>query len=85
MRHLRRETPEGVTVPPSQARCYLAMGMAGSLAAAALGLVYEQYAVWAASLACFALLCVQGACGAYFSRERVAVVVITAPLSRTTL
>ena len=85
MRYLRRETSEGVTIPPSEARCYLAIGMVGCLAAALLGLVYEQHAVWAASLACFALLCVQGACGAYFSRERVAVVVVTAPLSRTTL
>jgi hypothetical protein len=85
MRQARREPPEGVTVPPSQARCYLAMGMAGCIAAALLGLVYEQHAVWAAGLACFALLCVQGVCGAYFSRERVVVVQITAPLSRTTL
>ena len=85
MRHLRRETSEGVTIRPSDTRCYLAVGMAGCLAAALLGLIYDQHAVWAASIACFALLCVQGACGAYFSRERVAVVVITAPLSRTTL
>ena len=85
MRHLRREPREGVTIPPSEARCYLAMGMGGCIAAALLGLTYEQHAVWAASLACFALLCVQGACGAYFSRERVVVVQITAPLSRTTL
>jgi hypothetical protein len=85
MRQIRREASEGVRIPPSQARCYLAVGMAGCIATALLGLVYEQHAVWAASLACFALLCVQGACGAYFSRERVAVVVITAPLSRTTL
>ena len=81
----RRDSTEPVSHLRSHASCYLAFGMVGSLAAALLGLIYDQHAVWAASIACFALLCVQGACGAYFSRERVAGGVVTAPLSRTTL
>jgi len=71
----------------SHAGCYLAFGMVGSLAAALLGLIYEQHAVWAASLAVFALLCLQCACG-YYWRERPVVAVIVVenrPLSSTTL
>jgi hypothetical protein len=61
--------------------------MVGSLAAALLGLIYKQHAVWAAGLACFGLLCLQGMCG-YYWRERpvVAVVVIeNRALSSTTM
>jgi hypothetical protein len=48
--------------------------------------MYKLAAVVAAGLACFALLCLQGACGFCLSRERVVVVVqVTGPLSRTTL
>ena len=71
----------------SYGTCYIAFGMVGSLAAALLGLVWEQHAVWAAGLAVFGLLCLQGACG-YYWRERpvVAVIVIeNRPLSSTTL
>jgi hypothetical protein len=71
----------------SHTTCYLAFGMVGSLAATLLGLVFEQHAVWAASLAVFALLCLEGACG-YYWRERPVVVVIVVenrPLSSTTM
>jgi hypothetical protein len=71
----------------SYGTCYLAFGMVGSLAAALLGLVCEQHAVWAAGLAVFALLCLQGACG-YYWRERPVVTVIVVEnraLSSTTM
>jgi cyanate permease len=73
----------------SHAGCYLALGMVGSLAAALLGLIYEQHAVWAASLAVFALLCLQGACGYYWGRERpvvaIQIAITSAPLRASTL
>jgi hypothetical protein len=72
----------------SDAGCYLALGMGGSLAAALLGVIYEQRAVWAAGLAVFGLLCLQGACGYYWGRERPVVAVIVVdhrPLSSTTM
>jgi hypothetical protein len=83
----RRDSADTASHLRSHATCYLALGMGGSLAAALLGSIYEQRAVWAASLAVFALLCLQGACG-YYWRERPVVAVIVVenrPLSRTTL
>ena len=62
MKRIRRET-SNIDVRPSHARCYLAMGMSGSLTAVLFGLMYEQRAVWAAGLACFGLLCLQVLCG----------------------
>ncbi len=73
----------------SGASCYLVLGMGFALVMALLGLIYEQRAVWAASLAVFGLLCLQGACGYYWSRERavvvVNVVVADRPLRTSTL
>ena len=86
MRQARREASSTDMPPRSTGRCYLAFAMGFCLLAALLGLMYKQEAVWAAGLACFALLCLQGACGLCLSRERVvAVVQVTGPLSRTTL
>ena len=85
MRQARREASGTDTPPRSTGRCYLAFAMGFCLLVALLGLIYEHEAVWAAGLACFALLCLQGACGLCLSRERVVVVEITGPLSRTTL
>ena len=85
----RRDSAEPASHLRSHASCYLAFGMFGSLAAALVGLICKQHAVWAAGLACFALLCVQGACGYYWSRERTVVVVNVAvadrPLRTSTL
>jgi cyanate permease len=83
----RRDSADAASHLRSHATCYLALGMGGSLAAALLGSIYEQRAVWAAGLAVFALLCLQGACG-YYWRERPVVAVIVVenrPLSSTTM
>jgi hypothetical protein len=88
MTRARREALEDVPPPRSTARCYLAFGMVGSLAAALLGLVFEQQAVFAAGLACFGLLCVQGACGHCAGRIVVQNAVVDRPdrpLDRPTL
>ena len=63
MTRARREASITDAPPRSRARCYLVFGMIGSLAAALLGLVFEQQAVFLAGLACFGLLCLQGLCG----------------------
>jgi hypothetical protein len=89
MRQWRREVSQSELRQRSYGSCYLAIGMAGCLAAALLGAIYKQQAVWSAGLALFALLCVQGACGHCLSRERpvVAVIQITnteRPLSSST-
>ncbi len=55
MTRARREASNTDVPPRSYTRCYLAFGMVGSLAAALLGLVFEQQAVFAAGLACFGL------------------------------
>ena len=85
MRQARREASGTDTPPRSTGRCYLAFAMGFCLLEALLGMIYEKEPVWGAGLACFALLCLQGACGLCLSRERVVVVEITGPLSRTTL
>jgi hypothetical protein len=89
MTRTRRDSVDTVSHLRSHGTCFIACGMVGSLAAALLGLVFEQHAVWAASLACFALFCVQWACGYYWSRERSVVVVNIAvadrPLRTSTL
>ncbi len=66
----------------SYGNCYLALGMAGSLTAVLLGAIYDRRSVWAPGLALFGLLCVQAACGYWFSRERVVVVQIEVQASR---
>ena len=63
MTRARREASDTDAPHRSYIRCFLAVGMVGSLAAALLRLICEQQAVFAAGLACFGLLCVQGACG----------------------
>ena len=85
MNKVRRELSDAR--PRSYAGCYLGLGMVGCLAAALLGLIYNQQAVWAASLACFGLFCAQAACGYYFSERDVMVVNIAVtdrPLRSTT-
>jgi hypothetical protein len=89
MKHIRRETSNPDARPRSHASCYLALGMAGSLGAALLGLIYDERAVWAAGLACFGLLCLQVVVGYWLSRERpvvaVQIAITSAPLSTSTL
>ena len=89
MTRARRDSADTVSHLRSHASCYLVLGMGFALVMAMLGLIYDQHAVWAASLAVFALLCVQGACGYYWSRERTVVVVNVAvadrPLRTSTL
>jgi hypothetical protein len=89
MKQARREAPDGVTLPPSHVRYYLALGMTGSLIATLIGLIYEQRSVWDVSLVCFGLICAQVVLGYYCSRERpvvaVQITVTDRPLSRTTL
>jgi hypothetical protein len=63
MTRARREASSTDAPPRSPARCYLAFAMAFSLLMALLGAVWEQQAVFGAGLACFGLLCLQGACG----------------------
>jgi len=73
MTRARREASITDAPPRSRARCYLVFGMIGSLAAALLGLVFEQQAVFLAGLACFGLLCLQGACGHCAGLNRIVV------------
>ena len=89
MTRARREASDMEIRPRSSSRFYLAVAMGFSLLMALLGLVYEQRAVWVAGLGLFGLLCLQGACAHYVSRDlsRVAVinVVVDRPLSRPSL
>jgi cyanate permease len=82
MRPWRREVSQSNLRQRSNGNCYLALGMAGSLTAALLGAIYDRWEVWAPGLAFFGLLCVQAACGYWFSRERVVVVQIEVQGSR---
>jgi hypothetical protein len=72
MRLMRREVSTDLRQRPN-AKCYIGLGLSGSLGAALLGAIYEQQAVWIAGLAVFSLFCAQAAVGYWFSRERVVV------------
>ena len=86
MTRARREASITDAPPRSRARCYLAVGMGFCLLAALLGLVFEQQAVFVSGLACFGLLCLQGACGHCAGNIVVHnAVVVDRPLERPTL
>jgi len=68
MTRARREASSTDAPPRSTARCYLAFAMAFSLLMALLGAVWEQQALFGAGLACFGLVCLQGACAAWAGR-----------------
>ena len=64
-----REDSESMPRPRSNVSCYLCIAFACSLAAALLGAVYEEHAVWAAGLAVCLIICVQAVCAYYFSHD----------------
>lgn len=70
---------------PSNARCYLALVTGLGLLMAALGLFYEHYAVFAAGLGLFGLICLQVLLAHCVSRVTVRNAVADRPLSNETL
>lgn len=85
MTRARREASDVETRPPSNARCFLAAGMGLGLLMAALGLFWEHYAVFAAGLGIFGLICLQVVLAHCVSRITVRNAVADRPLSHETL
>ena len=84
MTRARREASD-TDARPSNARCFLAAAMGLALVMAGAGLFVEQYAVFAAGLGLFGLICLQVVLVHCVSRVTVRNAVADRPLSNETL